>query len=86
MPGQVSSSEDEHLDPAAGREGTVLVVDDDAAVRSSMADILRSQGFAAAQAADGAAATWPEGVEAASGEGRPRGGRWDRRLVGGNSG
>ena len=35
-----------------------MVVDDDPSVRSSMADILRSQGFTVAEAADGAAATW----------------------------
>ena len=54
MPGQDSSSEDEHPEPSPGREGRVLVVDDD----PSMADILRRQGFTVAEAADGAAATW----------------------------
>lgn len=34
------------------------MVDDDAAVRSSMADVLRARGFDVAEAADGAAATW----------------------------
>lgn len=57
-PGQDSSSEDRHPNPSAGRKGRVLVVDDDPSVRSSIAEILRTQGFAVAEAADGAAATW----------------------------
>ncbi|HAM02541.1 MAG TPA: hypothetical protein DCQ30_10015 [Acidimicrobiaceae bacterium] len=58
MPRQHSTSEDQHLDLAGGHTGKVLVVDDDPAVRSTMADVLRSHGFAVAEAADGAAATW----------------------------
>ena len=57
MPEHVSSV-NEHLDPAPGQEGRVLVVEDNPSVRCSMADILRAQGLSVAEATDGAAATW----------------------------
>ncbi|HMK99449.1 MAG TPA: response regulator [Acidimicrobiales bacterium] len=58
MSEQHSSSESDHPNLAAGQAGRVLVVDDQPSVRSSMADILRSQGFTVIEAADGAAALW----------------------------
>ncbi len=44
--------------PRSMRIPTVLVVDDDEAVRQSTAAILRGAGFGVLEAADGAAATW----------------------------
>lgn len=58
MPGRQSPWEDERLDPAVRGEGRILVVDDDPAVRSTIVEILRMQGFIVDEAADGAAATW----------------------------
>jgi len=58
MPEQLSSSEGDHPNPAAGTPARVLVVDDQPSVRSSMADILRYEGFNVVEAADGAAALW----------------------------
>ena len=43
----------EHTDPPAGRTGPVLVVDDDAVVRTMICRALEEEGFRAVSAADG---------------------------------
>lgn len=58
MPGPEGCQEIADADPLAGRAVSVLVVDDEPDVRSSIADVLRLEGFTVAEAADGAAATW----------------------------
>jgi len=48
----------EHAQAETRRSATILVVDDEDAVRESTAAILRLEGFHVIEAADGAAATW----------------------------
>ena len=49
----VTPGSSEHADPPAGRTGPVLVVDDDAVVRTMICRALEEEGFRAVWAADG---------------------------------